>query len=33
MTPTLISEIFTNEELEYILQLPQVLEAKTKLAK
>jgi len=32
MASTLISNIFTNEELEYLLQLPQVLEAKTKLA-
>ena len=31
MASTLISNIFTNEELEYILQLPQVIEAKTKL--
>jgi hypothetical protein len=32
MASTLISNIFTKEELEYLLQLPQVLEAKTKLA-
>jgi len=33
MTSTQISNIFTNEDIEYLLQLQQVIEAKTKLAK
>jgi hypothetical protein len=33
MESTLILNIFTSEEIEYLLQLPQVLEAKTKLAR
>jgi hypothetical protein len=32
MASNLISDIFTNEELEYLLQLPQVIESKTRLA-